>query len=144
MAEAILKDALKREGLLDIEVSSAGIHALVGEEPPEAAVELLARRGIDLSGHRGRQLNRFLIEEADLILAMDRYQLGVIESFLPQSSRKVLLLRAFSPKGGFEISDPFGGNSKEYRHCLSQIDESLPALLEKIRGDLLSLRKDSP
>jgi len=68
MAEAILKDTLKREGLEDVEVSSAGIHALVGEEAPQAARKLLAERGVDLSGHRSRQLDRTLIEESDLIL----------------------------------------------------------------------------
>jgi protein-tyrosine-phosphatase len=132
MAEAILKDTLKREGLEGVEVSSAGIHALVGEEASPAARKLLAERGIDISGHRSRQIDRILIEKADLILVMDRYQLAVIESLLPQTKGKVFLLRHFSPDGDQDIPDPFGGNPEDYQRCLSQIEETMPGLLERI------------
>jgi protein-tyrosine phosphatase len=141
MAEAILKDALKREGLEGIEVSSAGIHALVGEEAARTAMELLAERGIDLSGHRGQQLNRTLIDEADLILVMDRTQLAMLGSLVPPTKGKVFLLRAFSPEGNSDIRDPFGGDPDDYRSCLSQIEESIPSLLERIRNHLLSSKE---
>lgn len=141
MAEAILRDTLKREGLEGIEVSSAGIHALVGEEAPQAARGLLAERGIDLSRHRGRQLDRALIDESDLILVMDRYQLAMIESLLPQAQGKVFLLRQFSPTGDQEIRDPFGDNAEAYLRCLSQIEETMPGLLERIRNHLLPSSK---
>jgi protein-tyrosine phosphatase len=143
MAEAILKDTLKREGLEDVEVSSAGIHALVGEEAPQAARKLLAERGVDLSGHRSRQLDRTLIEESDLILVMDRYQLAMIESVLPEARGKVFLLRQFSPEGDQEIRDPFGGNPEDYQGCLSQIEETIPGLLERIRNHFLSPKEVS-
>jgi protein-tyrosine phosphatase len=144
MAEVILRDALKREGLEGIEVSSAGIHALPGAETPPAATELLAGRGIDLSGHRGRQLEPSLTDEADLILVMDRYQLAMIEPLLPQTRGKVFLLRAFSPEGDSEIRDPFGGVAEDYRRCLSQIEESMRGLLERIRNSLVSSKEVSP
>ena len=143
MAEAILKDTLKRQGLEGVEVSSAGIHALAGEEASQAARELLAERGIDLSGHRGRQIDRTLIGEADLILVMDRYQLAMIESLLPQTKGKVFLLRQFSPEGDQDIRDPFGGNPEDYQRCLFQIEETMPGLLERIRNHFPSSKEIS-
>jgi protein-tyrosine phosphatase len=144
MAEAILKDTLKREGLEGVEASSAGIHALAGEEASAGARKLLAERGIDLSGHRSRQIDRTLIEEADLILVMDRYQLAMIESLLPQTKGKVFLLRQFSPEGDQDIRDPFGGNPEDYQRCLSQIEETMPGLLERIRNHCSSSKGVSP
>ncbi len=144
MAEAILKDALKRENLEGVEVSSAGIHALVGEEASPAVRELLAERGIDISRHRSRQMSCALTEEADLILAIDRYQLAVIESLLPHTKGKVFLLRQFSPEGSQDIPDPFGGNSEDYQRCLSQIEKTMPGLLKMIRNHLLSSEGGSP
>ena len=141
MAEAILRDSLKREGLSGVEVSSAGIHALAEEEAPPMAQALLACRGIDLSQHRGRQLDRFLAEQADLILVMDPYQLALIASLHPQTKEKLLLLRGFARNGGSEIQDPFGGDEEDYRNCLSRIEESMSGLLEKIRNHLPSAKE---
>jgi protein-tyrosine phosphatase len=133
MAEAVLKNILKEKGLEGIEVSSAGIHALVGEEAPAAAQRVLSRKGIHLSGHRGRQLDRDLVDQADILLVMDRYQLAVVESLLPESKGKLLLLREFAPQGGSEmVSDPYGGSEEDYRLCLSRIEECMPGLLERI------------
>lgn len=134
MAEAILKDLLRREGLRGIKVSSAGLHALVGEEVPATTKGLLSQRGIDLSGHRGRQLDRDLVDQSDLILVMDRYQLAILESLFPQSKGKVFPLRQFASNGGWEIQDPFGGDEEDYRLCLQRLEECMPGLLERIRS----------
>jgi len=134
MAEALLRDLLRREGLEGIEVWSAGLHALVGEEAPATSQRLLSQRGIDLSGHRGRQIDRGLIDQADLILVMDRYQLAILESLFPESKGRVLPLRQFASDGGGEIQDPFGGDEEEYRLCLCRIEECMPGLLKRIRS----------
>ena len=54
-----------------LEVRSAG--RLPGGAPASApAVEVLAARGLDLSGHVSRTATRELVEEADLVLGMAR------------------------------------------------------------------------
>ncbi|MDH7499078.1 MAG: low molecular weight protein arginine phosphatase [candidate division NC10 bacterium] len=144
MAEAILRDLLRREGLQGIEVGSAGLYALAGEEAPAISQRLLGQRGIDLSGHRGRQLDRAQIEEADLILVMDRYQLVLLESLFPQSKGKVFPLRQFAEDGGGEIEDPFGGDEEEYRLCLRRIEECMPGLLKRIRSACSGQEEENP
>ena len=139
MAEALLRDLLERKGLKEIEVSSAGIHALAGEKAPLACTRVLARRGIDITGHRGRQLDQSMIDEADLILTMEVRHLDWIISLISdraRQERKVLLLGEFAPEGGNEIADPFGGNDQEYQDCLDHIEETMAGLLERIHGHL--------
>jgi protein-tyrosine-phosphatase len=74
---------------------------------------------------------------------MDRYQLAMIESLLPQAQGKVFLLRQFSPTGDQEIRDPFGDGPEAYRSCLSQIEETMPGLLERIRNHFPSSKEVS-
>ena len=138
MAEALLKDLLQREGLKGIEVSSGGIYALAGEEVPMACRKILARRGIDITGHRGRQLDRSMMEEADLILVMEVRQLDWIRSLISDPERKVFLLGEFAPGGGDEIADPFGGDDRDHHDCLGHIDETMVGLLGRIRSHLPS------
>ncbi|MFL5359908.1 MAG: low molecular weight phosphotyrosine protein phosphatase, partial [Myxococcales bacterium] len=60
MAQVLLADALKKRGI-DVAVESAGLGALVGHPADPIAVKLMQARGLDLSGHRGRQLTREII-----------------------------------------------------------------------------------
>ena len=133
-----MKDLLQREGLKGIEVSSGGIYALAGEEVPMACRKILARRGIDITGHRGRQLDRSMMEQADLILVMEVRQLDWIRSLISDPERKVFLLGEFAPEGGDEIADPFGGDDRDYHDCLGHIDETMAGLLGRIRSHLPS------
>ena len=55
-------------------VGSAGLR-LVGEPASANGVDVLAERGIDLSAHRSRILDRQLLEGSDLALAMSREHL---------------------------------------------------------------------
>lgn len=136
MAEALLKDLLQREGIEGVEASSAGTHALVGEEAPLACTRILARRGIDITGHRGRKLERSMIDEADLILVMEVRQLDWISALIPDRERKVFLLGEFAPGGEDEIADPFGRDDRSYQDCLDRIDETMAGLLKRIRCHL--------
>ncbi len=56
-------------GLSDLEPASAGTSAWVGASASDGAL-LWDWRGLDLNAHRSRQLDRDLVQQADLILAM--------------------------------------------------------------------------
>ncbi len=73
MGEALLRRRLDERGI-DAVVTSAGL--LRGGAPAtEAAVEAMAAEGLDISGHRSRQVTPELIAEADLVVAMARQHL---------------------------------------------------------------------
>src|SRR6266581_4207804 len=70
MAFGFLRQLLRERGASSIALQSAGVQAWDDSPPTPEAVEALWERGIDISDHTARRLNRGLIEEADLILAM--------------------------------------------------------------------------
>ena len=70
MAEGLLRDRLARRGV-PAAVSSAGL--LEAGLPASAhGVDVLARRGIDLRGHRSRAMTPELLAGADLVVGMER------------------------------------------------------------------------
>jgi protein-tyrosine phosphatase len=73
MAEAFLRHRLEGRRV-DVHVGSAGLR-LVGEPASANGVDVLADRGLDLSAHRSRIVDRDLLEGTDLALAMSREHL---------------------------------------------------------------------
>jgi protein-tyrosine-phosphatase len=91
--------------------------------------------GIDISHHRSVPLTRDLIEEADLILVMDRCHRQTVLGISPGASQKTVLLKEFSPDPGEEalnISDPLGGSLRTYEKAFREIKRCLEELLKKV------------
>ena len=78
MAEALLARRLRDRGI-EGTVTSAGISALVGFPADAMARELMMARGLDLGGHRARQLTPDLVRAADLVLTMEAGQQRAVE-----------------------------------------------------------------
>jgi protein-tyrosine phosphatase len=69
MTEAFLARALSSAGV-PAEVSSAGVNALVGSNPPGEVVQVMREHGIDVAAHRGRQLAEPMVAAADLVIGL--------------------------------------------------------------------------
>jgi protein-tyrosine phosphatase len=52
------------------EVGSAGVHALVNSPPPPEVVEVMREHGLDVAGHRARQLTEHEVAAADLVIGL--------------------------------------------------------------------------
>lgn len=138
MAEAFLKRILAREGLAtDYAVRSAGVWAAEGRPASPYAIQVMARRGIDISGHRAHGLTRADIEKADVILAMASEHVEAIETLLPQYKPKVHLLSEMAGHR-YDIPDPGGGPLYEYLQCADELEDlierSYPQILKLARG----------
>jgi len=67
IAAALLQYELDKKNL-PIEVSSAGISALVNHAADPLAKEVtLEKKGVDLSNHRGRQITLDILLQSDLV-----------------------------------------------------------------------------
>ncbi len=77
----------------DVEVASAGTHALVGAPmaPPMAA--LLGDQELGSDAFRARQLERHHLRQADLVLTMTREQRGRVATLDPAAVRRTFTLR---------------------------------------------------
>jgi protein-tyrosine phosphatase len=127
MAEALMRQALKNRP--DICVSSAGIAALVGEPADEHAVALMQDRGLDVSGHRARQLNEELIDTANLILVMETGHKRAIDLQDPAARGKVHRLCEAQRK---DIPDPYRRPREAFEDALVLIEAGVQDWAGKI------------
>lgn len=129
MAEAILQDALK--GNSGITVSSAGLGALVGYPADEHAVALMKERGLDISGHKARQLTPGLVNENDLILVLESGHRRVIDANEPVARGKVHRLGEWQDQ---DIPDPYRKPRAAFEEALVLIDQGCKSWAEKIKS----------
>lgn len=124
MAEVLLRERLRRRGTSSV-VGSAGIAALVGRPADPLAQALVAERGLDLAGHRGRQLTRELVHGFDLLLVMEEDHRRVIEAQFPEARGRV---QRIGRAGGFDVPDPYGKDRAAFERALTLIDRGLDDL----------------
>lgn len=88
LAERWLLNALRRNGIEDVGVASAGVRALVGRPMDPDTVRVGETMGLDCEGHQARQLDASLLREARLVLTASLAQRrGVVELFPPAVQR---------------------------------------------------------
>jgi protein-tyrosine phosphatase len=129
MGEAVLKQALNVRGRNDIQVSSAGLNALVGYPPSEISQQLITKRKMDISTCRARQLTGKLISEVDLILVMEMEHKKWIEARYPFTRGKVYRLGEW---GNIEIPDPIGQSDRFFENVLMLIDQGVADWIPKL------------
>jgi len=81
-----------------VHVGSAGLR-FDGEPASANGVDVLADRGVDLSGHRSRIVNRELLEGTDLTLAMSREHLREAVLSLPDTWPRAFTLKELVRRG---------------------------------------------
>jgi protein-tyrosine-phosphatase len=135
MAAGLLEKMLRSEGMAGFAVSSAGSVAASGEEAAEEAVAVAAERGVDLTGHRSRPIDRQMLQAADLILCMTRQHKESVVRLEPRAEEKVRLLASLAPgsTGEEEIADPAGGGVEAFDECLTEMEKPLVGLVKRIK-----------
>ena len=106
---------------LQVEVDSAGTADYhIGDSPDPRSRRAALRRGIDLSGLRGRQVVPQDFERFDFILAMDRSNLHELQAMQPKGSRaRVQLFLEYAPQlGQLEVPDPYYGDAGGFEKVL--------------------------
>ncbi len=118
MAEGLMKKMLSEKGLQSVRVASAGTHALEGHPASGNAVAVMASQAVDITGHRGRQLDNRMLATSDLVLVMEPLHLEFIRYEFTNAIAKTDLLARFHPSGRLSrIEDPYGGPLPEYQAC---------------------------
>jgi glycine hydroxymethyltransferase len=125
----------------DIEVASAGVHAVRGQPPSVYAVEVCAEENTNISDLRSQPLTGALIDRATHIFAMTGAHLETIQTLFPQSAEKTFLLREFEEPGTTvwrDVPDPIGLGREVYEDCARIIKNALPSVLAFIeQGQLV-------
>lgn len=130
----LLRDSIRKHGLENISVSSAGLHAYAGNPGDPKITEYLSEMEIPFENHESKQLTDNELEWSDLVLVMERYHLETIISRWPESKAKIELLGAYIQNGTFtdDIIDPYGRSPYHYRVMQSQISLAVESLTKKL------------
>jgi protein-tyrosine-phosphatase len=135
MAAAILTHLLAERGVTDIEVASAGTAPWDGAPASEGSYLVSLEHGLDLSGHRSRQLTTDLVAGADLVLGMGEHHVERVEQLGGAGRAHLLGTYAGEPDESAEVTDPFGGPLEEYRTTYDRLVALLAAALPRLLAE---------
>ncbi|HEY9418990.1 MAG TPA: serine hydroxymethyltransferase [Candidatus Udaeobacter sp.] len=130
IAEGIFRQMLGNRK--DIEVASAGVHAVRGQPPSLYAVQVCEEEGVDISGLRSQPLTAALVDRATHIFAMTGAHLETIQMLFPDGAEKSFLLREFEEPDTTvwrDVPDPIGLGRDIYEACARTIKNALPSVL---------------
>jgi protein-tyrosine phosphatase len=138
MAQGLLQSHLERAGLEGIAVASAGVFAMEGMSPTRETQRVLQTVGVDCSTHQARSLTFHMVEEADLIFAMEQFQVEEIVRRFPSAKEKVHLLKSYglAPTDAAashpNIPDPIGKPMEVYEVCFADIRDAVARLAKSL------------
>ncbi|WP_374426207.1 low molecular weight protein-tyrosine-phosphatase [Ideonella dechloratans] len=134
--EAVLRQQVAERGWRDrIEVDSAGVADYhVGEPPDPRSQAHAARRGLDLSRLRARQVEMADFSQFDWLLALDRGHLAALRAQCPPALRsRVRLLMDFAPDHPLrEVPDPYYGGAQGFEQVLDMIELACRGFLDRL------------
>jgi protein-tyrosine phosphatase len=97
MGEALMRRHLATHGI-DAHVHSAGTMRWRGPATAEA-VQAMSERGLDVSGHRSRELTPALVEASDLVLGMTRAHIDFVALHCPDARERTFMIRELARLG---------------------------------------------
>jgi protein-tyrosine-phosphatase len=135
LAEGIARREAIERGLIDVDVSSAGTSAWNGAPASDGALLVALEHGVDLSGHRARQLTHEIVQEQDVILVMGPHHLERAEVLGGEG--KAHLLTHYAAHGSTDraVSDPFGGDLDVYRATYEELDQEIKRVFDRIAAE---------
>jgi protein-tyrosine phosphatase len=110
---------LAKHGGSAVEVRSAGLRDWhVGKPAHPVMVQIAARCGYDLSGHRSVQIDPELLNWADVVLAMDTGVLAALRELADENSAPKLRLYL----DGRDVPDPWEQPDEAFTICVTVIE----------------------
>ena len=131
MAEAILKN----HKLEDVEVRSAGVHAVNGSGASAHTKSVLQENNIP-HDHQSRVLSESDITWATYVLTMTASHKEVIIHHFPLAVNKTFTLKEFAGETfEHDVADPFGGSSTHYREAYQEIEQAIRTIMGRLNKE---------
>ena len=139
-AEGVARHFIQAAGLTDsIEVDSAGTNGYHAGEAPDPRTRKVAQsRGYDLSGLRARKLEVLDFQRFDLILAMDRGHLEIMQRLCPEVYQpRLRLFMEYARDSEFdEVPDPYSGGPRGFEAVLDMCEDGVQGVLDSLRAQV--------
>jgi protein-tyrosine phosphatase len=135
-AEGVMRKLVGEAGLQDvIELDSAGTHDYhVGEAPDMRSQAAAKVRGYDLAPLRARQVRASDFTDFDLLLAMDKGNLALLQRHCPPSLQsKLQLMMHYAEKSpASEVPDPYCESEQGFEVVLDYLEDACGGLLRQL------------
>ena len=136
MAAGALRKELGEEAA-QVETSSAGTAAWEDQPATPEAIAVTAADGVDIRAHRSRRVTPAVLRGADLVLVMEKGQVGTVQALGADPKRTHVLSEWPEPgEPGLPVSDPFGASREAYEECWRRIQHHVKRLLPSVREAL--------
>lgn len=135
MAEAIMKKEIQGEKL-SIEVFSCGIYAMDGDTATGLAIDVMKKRGIDLSKHRATNIKQSNILQMDLILCATEEHKKIVEQLYPEKKEQIYTIKEYAYGKDItnkNIRDPWGYSMDTYESVAEELENCIKIIIEKIK-----------
>jgi len=140
MCEALMNRASAGRPNAQVTVVSAGLNGIPGTAAHPWAVAAAREFGISLEHHRARLLTPEMVDQADVIFAMDYQNQVQLLSRFAGARDKLFMLSAYAGDSyhSVEIHDPYYLGQEETRHCY----EILDTCIQNLVGSLADVSQD--
>ncbi len=137
-AEGVFRARAEAAGMAaGLHIDSAGTHAYhVGHKPDGRSSAYAAKRGIDLTVQRARQVNADDFVAFDHIYAMDDDNLARLKAACPpEHQHKLGLFMQFATRSASSVvPDPYYGDGDGFDLVLDYIEDASDGLLARLRA----------
>ncbi len=128
-----------------IDVDSAGTWGFDGEPATELSQVVCAEHDIDVSAHRSKSINQYLIQHADIVLCMTSQQKNDLVQIFPHHKDKIFTLKGFDTNGmltNYSINDPFGKNIRHFREAFQIISKEVERIWPRLKSEAIKKSKE--
>jgi protein-tyrosine phosphatase len=112
-------------------VASFGLSTSTGKGAHPPVVAMAARRGVNLTAHRATDIDDFVSQEGDLLLAMETRHLRKLAADPALSHLPRLLLGTFARPPVPHLHDPYDEDEAYLPVCLDRIERAVAALVRR-------------
>ena len=92
------------------QVSSAGTWAMAGIPPMAETIAFARKKGYNIDHVRSREVDAYLLQDADLVIAMTNGQKEALALEFPQEKGRIFLCSEVCENLAYTIPDPFDGH----------------------------------
>ena len=123
-------ERLLRQALPELDVTSAGIQALVGKPADKTASQVAAAHGLSLHGHEARQFTPALGTAHDLILVMEPGHKREIARIAQHLAGRVMLYDKWTSNSG--IADPYLRSVEFHEKTFAALSEAAQGWADRL------------
>lgn len=126
-ADGILRHLAQAKGL-DLKIDSCGTHGYhIGEPPDHRSIETARAKGVDISALRARKIAPQDFEAFDILFAMDKGHMRILEQHCPPEYRYKLQMFLSDES---DVPDPYYGSQQDFEHVFALCYKACQDFLE--------------